>query len=212
MRLKSSHALIIVSDQDGEAQEGRFILKRWGPVGMRGMRRPAVAARRHARAQGEGETVQQGEHVEMTPSQNPAEPGPVQELLMTRMGGSPYLIRLQSVAEIVRPGTLSAVPMAPDHLLGLANVHGQIVCIIDPCRVLRLEGHLQPLSARTRYVVLRHPRMHVGIWVDEVASIYRVPQSDLPQQGEEDEDIVTLGPVALPDGGCALLNARALFR
>ena len=182
------------------------------------MRFPAMAAHRKARILGEGEeTVQQGQHVDMASPQVLAEAGPgpdvpAQELLMIRMGASPYLIRLHDVVEIVRPVALTAVPMAPDHLLGLADIHGQIVCIIDPCRVLHLEAGLQPPGAHTRYVVLRHPRMHVGIWVDGVASIFRVPVSDLPSQGEADEDVATLGPVALPDGGCELLNARALFR
>ena len=176
-----------------------------------------MAAHRKARVLGEGETVQQGQHVDMAPPQVLAEAGPgpdvpAQELLMIRMGESPYLIRLHDVVEIVRPVALTAVPMAPDHLLGLANIHGKIVCIIDPCRILLLETSLRPLSTRTRYVVLRHPRMHVGIWVDGVASISRVLVSDLPSQGEAGEDVATLGPVALPDGGCELLNARALFR
>lgn len=161
--------------------------------------------------------MQQPQHVEMPPPEGLAEAPtgpdvPMQELLMIRMGDDPYLIRLHDVAEIVRPMALTPVPMAPDHLLGLVNIHGQIVCIIDPCRVLRLGSALRPPGTRTRYVVLRHPRMHVGIWVDEVASISRIPVSDLPGQGEADEDVATLGPVALPDGGCELLNARALFR
>ncbi len=178
---------------------------------------PGHGACRNVRILGEGETVQQGQHVEMAAPQAlaGADPGPgvpAQELLMIRMGESPYLIRLHDVVEIVRPVALTAVPMAPDHLLGLANIHGQIVCIIDPCRILHLEPRLRPLSAHTRYVVLRHPRMHVGIWVDGVASISQVPVSDLPSQGEVDEDVAILGPVALPDGRYELLNARALFR
>ena len=161
--------------------------------------------------------MQQGQQVDLAPPQGLAEAGPgadvpAHELLKIDMGGHPYLIRLHDVAEIVRPVALTPVPMAPSHLLGLANIHGKIVCIIDPCRVLHLQGSRQPMDARTRFVVLRHPRMHVGIWVDGVASISRVPVSDLPNAGEADEDVVTLGPVALPDGHCELLNARALLR
>ena len=161
--------------------------------------------------------MQQGQHVDLAPPQGLAEAGagpdvPVQELLKIHMGGQPYLIRLHDVAEIVRPVALTPVPMAPSHLLGLANIHGKIVCIIDPCRVLHLQTSRQPMGGHTRFVVLRHPRMHVGIWVDGVASISRVAASDLPRQGEADEDVATLGPVALPDGRCELLNARALLR
>lgn len=176
-----------------------------------------MAARRNIQLWVRGETVQQGQHVDTAPPPGHGEAGhgphvPMQELLMIHMGDRPYLIRLHDVAEIVRPVALTPVPMAPSHLLGLANIHGQIVCIIDPCQVLHLQGSRQALGARTRFIMLRHARMHVGIWVDNVASISRVPTADLPELAEADEDVATLGAVALPDGGCDLLNARALFR
>ena len=135
----------------------------------------------------------------------------MQELLMIRMGSQPFLIRLHDVMEIVRPVELTPVPMAPDHLLGLANVHGQIVCIIDPCAVLRLETGRQAMSARTRFVVLRHPHMHVGVWADEVASISRIPASELPEN-DADDRVATLGTIDLVQGAYELLNTKALFR
>jgi len=124
------------------------------------------------------------------------------------------LIRAHDVSEIVRPLALTPVPMAPDHLLGLANIHGQIVCIIDPCTVLHLASDRHPHSAHTRFLILRHPRMHVGIWVEEVASIFRVAASEVPvaEGADDDQENLVRGTMTLEQGQFDLLNMQALFR
>jgi len=139
---------------------------------------------------------------------------PMEDILLIRMGERPFLIRAHDVSEIVRPLALTPVPMAPDHLLGLANIHGQIVCIIDPCTVLHLASDRHPLSAHTRFLILRHPRMHVGIWVEEVASIFRVAASEVPaaEGADDDQENLVRGTMSLEQGQFDLLNMQALFR
>jgi chemotaxis signal transduction protein len=137
---------------------------------------------------------------------------PMEDILLIRMGERPFLVRAHDVTEIVRPMALTPVPMAPDHLLGLANIHGQIVCIIDPCTVLHLASDRHPLSAHTRYLILRHPRMHVGIWVEEVASIFRAPSSDVPAENADDQENLVRGSMSLEQGQFDMLNVQALFR
>lgn len=164
-------------------------------------------------------SVAEGLPVEgMAPSQPtvPAKPEievPMEDILLIRMGEHPFLIRAHDVTEIVRPLELTPVPMAPDHLLGLANIHGQIVCIIDPCEVLHLASDRHPLSAHTRFLILRHPRMHVGIWVEEFASIFRVAATEVPaERADGDQDTIARGAMMLAQGQFDLLNAQALFR
>lgn len=137
---------------------------------------------------------------------------PMEDILLIRMGEQPFLIRAHDVSEIVRPMELTPVPMAPDHLLGLANIHGQIVCIIDPCAVLHLASDRHPPSVHTRFLILRHPRMHVGIWVEEVASIFRIAASEVPGETTDDEQQnIVRGTMTLEQKQFDLLNARALF-
>ena len=162
----------------------------------------------------QGLQTETGSAVERQAEQLKAETAvPMEDILLIRMGERPFLIRAHDVTEIVRPLALTPVPMAPDHLLGLANIHGQIVCIIDPCVVLHLASDRHPLSAHTRFLILRHPRMHVGIWVEEVASIYRLVASDVPgENAEGDQDSIVRGAITLDQGQFDLLNAQALFR
>ncbi|GAV19910.1 cheW-like domain protein [Mariprofundus micogutta] len=103
------------------------------------------------------------------------------DMLHVIVGGKDVLLRSTQIKEVVRPGALTAVPMAPDHLIGLANIHGQIVCIINVGKVSSLPSPSLHATARTRLLMLRHPVMHVGIWVDEVKRMQKIDRDLIAQ-------------------------------
>lgn len=109
----------------------------------------------------------------------------LEDVLLADIGGKELLVRVSETREVIRPLPLTPVPMGPDHLLGLANVRGQIVCIIDPGKISSLPDVNPDITPQTRFIVLRHPRMHVGIWVDAVRAIYQVRSDNLPQPDME---------------------------
>jgi chemotaxis signal transduction protein len=142
--------------------------------------------------------------------EQPAGSSEQQELMKITMNGEVYLIPVQDVAEILRPLKLTPVPMAPDHLLGVTNIHGQIVCIIDPGKVLHLKRERGALTASSRFLILRHPRMHLGIWVDETSLLYRVAKSSVPEV-EKDSHTHLRGEMEIDGEMFQLLNSQVLF-
>lgn len=139
----------------------------------------------------------------------PVEEGEQEELMQIHIGGESFLVRVKEIGEILRPRPLTPVPMAPDHMLGVANVHGQVVCVIEPGKVMRLEKGLKPDSESTRYLVLRHPRMHVAIRVDEVSKLFRI-RSDLLPEVDAAEGFVR-GELEIEQHSYRLLHVAALF-
>lgn len=112
------------------------------------------------------------------------------DFLQLIIGGELVLVKSADVKEVSKPLPLTAVPMGPDHLLGLANIRGQIVCIIDLSRISALPSINRDATTRSRFILLRHPRMHVGIWADEVrltqqldAGEVSVPEGDQQRTG-----------------------------
>lgn len=101
------------------------------------------------------------------------------DLLHTVINGKQVLIRSSEIKEVLRPKTLTPVPMGPDHVVGLVNVNGQVYCIIDAGGVTSLPRCLREVGPRTRFLLLRHNAMHVGIWVDEVSKMQKVEHSVL---------------------------------
>lgn len=132
------------------------------------------------------------------------------ELMKVSMNGEEFLIPVNDVAEILRPAAVTPVPMAPDHMLGVTNIHGQVVCIVDPGKVFHLKESRKPQSENTRYVILRHPRMHLGIWVDSVTELFRVSKSDIPEAGEEMKGHIR-GEMDIDGSSHRLLNTAVLF-
>lgn len=133
------------------------------------------------------------------------------DLLAVRLGGKTFLLPARDVAEIVRPMRLTPVPMAPDHLLGVGNVHGQVVCVIEACRQMVLPEAPLPDGEDTRYVVLRHARMRVAIRVDAVPAIYRIRVEELDAMPRVDGEKGVRGRLQVEGVEYDVLDARALM-
>ena len=110
---------------------------------------------------------------------------PHAEFMHVSMNGEVFLVSVDSVLSVVRPSVLTPVPMAPDHLIGVANVRGQVFCIVNPGKLLKLKEDIKEKTKHTRFLLLRHDRVHLGIWVDAVANLYSVPKTDVPADSGE---------------------------
>jgi len=133
---------------------------------------------------------------------------PHAEFMRVSMNGETFALPVESVISVVRPALITPVPMAPDHLIGVTNVRGQIFCIIDPGKVLKLKQAIQSKTTQTRFVLLRHERMHLGVWVDAVADLYSVPTSEVP---EDSGDKFSMGTLNVGHEHLQILRASALL-
>ena len=132
------------------------------------------------------------------------------ELMQISIAGEPVLIAVSDVSEVIRLQPLSLVPMAPDHLLGVCNVHGQILCVIDPCRVMRLEGNAAPDSPESRFMILRHKVMNLALRVDAVSGLFRIQESKLVEL-TEDSSVFFRGAISIEGCIYRLIDTEALF-
>lgn len=132
------------------------------------------------------------------------------DVLQIRMGGKNFLLSVPDASEIVRPIPLTPVPMAPDHLMGVGNIHGQIVCVVDPGKILDLPEPPAAESEDTRFVCLRHARMRVAIRVDAVPAIHRLRKDALPHADAAGTAHV-LGHMMIEDVDYDVLSAAALL-
>ncbi len=119
-----------------------------------------------------------------------------------------YLIPVSAVLSILRPVTLTPVLMAPAHLMGLANIRGQIFCVVDPGKALGLPHKREKRTSESRFLLLRHARVHLGIWVEEVFDMHYVAA---PEQQDSSSNSYKLGSVETPQGKLPVLRVEALF-
>jgi purine-binding chemotaxis protein CheW len=113
----------------------------------------------------------------------------VRELLVFRLGDSPYSVPVERVREIVRMRAMTPVPRVPREIRGVITLRGEVVQVVDLRMRLGLET--RDLGRRTRIIVLHGDDDRVtGILVDAVEQVMRVPEDDIrPATGGEGDAV-----------------------
>lgn len=90
-----------------------------------------------------------------------------------RVGADCFALESEGVAEVLRAGRLTAVPLAPPDVLGLVHLRGRIVPIIDLARRL---GIVSSGGAAATHLVIRLQDDWYGLLVDEMLDVIDIPR------------------------------------
>lgn len=88
-----------------------------------------------------------------------------------------YGIKVMQVQEVLRMTEIAPVPGAPDYVLGIINLRGNVVTVIDTRKRFGLPEK-QPDDA-TRIVIIEAGGQVVGILVDSVAEVADLRNSQI---------------------------------
>lgn len=104
--------------------------------------------------------------------------GPGIQLLLFALGGESYAFPLERVREVVKPGPITPVPSIPEHILGVMNLRGEILPVLDLKRLLGVD--VGTLTPQGRIIVVKAPGMTVGFLADGVEDAIEVRESMEP--------------------------------
>ncbi|WP_448190803.1 chemotaxis protein CheW [Azospirillum sp. sgz301742] len=129
-----------------------------------------------------------------------------------RLGEAEYGLPVSTVQEIQRrPEKLSPLPKAPEFVVGLVNLRGSALPVVDLRRILRLGAVAR--DDRQRVVVLAVREFRAGLVVDATSGVLRIPPSSIepaPTVSEAQRQLI--GRVAHLDKRMVLLlEVEALF-
>ncbi|MCY7294409.1 chemotaxis protein CheW [Alteromonas sp. a30] len=104
-----------------------------------------------------------------------------------RLDEETYGINVMQVQEVLRYTDIAPVPGAPDYVLGIINLRGNVVTVIDT----RSRFGLPPTETtdNTRIVIIESDEQVVGILVDSVAEVVYLKTSEIdsaPNVGTEE--------------------------
>ncbi len=88
-----------------------------------------------------------------------------------------YGISTSVVREVVRVGEITPVHHSPDFILGIMNLRGRIVTVIDLGRKLSLNS--LEVSGQSRIFIAEWKQEHVGLLVDRVGEVVPFEEEDL---------------------------------
>ncbi len=97
------------------------------------------------------------------------------ELLSIRLGGQEFAISIMAIREIRGWVAVTHLPHAPSYILGMINLRGTVLVVIDLAQRLGLGGQ-EPNPASVIVVVEANNRV-VGLLVDEVCDIITVTEA-----------------------------------
>ena len=93
------------------------------------------------------------------------------------MDGETYGINVMQVQEVLRVPDIAPVPGAPDYVLGIVNLRGNVVTVLDTRQRF---GLLQKENDdSTRIVIVEAGNQVVGILVDSVAEVVYLHASEI---------------------------------
>lgn len=102
---------------------------------------------------------------------------PILQWVTFRLDNETYGINVMQVQEVLRYTEIAPVPGAPAYVLGIINLRGNVVTVIDT----RQRFGLGPadITDNSRIVIIEADRQVVGILVDSVAEVVYLRQSEI---------------------------------
>lgn len=90
-----------------------------------------------------------------------------------------YALRLTVVDRVVRAVAISPLPQAPEIVLGIVNVQGRIIPIINVRRRFQLPE--REIALTDRLIIAHTARRSVGLMVDAVADVMEYPEQSIAE-------------------------------
>lgn len=112
---------------------------------------------------------------------------PVIQWVTFRLAGETYGINVMQVQEVLRYTDIAPVPGASYHVLGIINLRGKVVTVIDTRTRFGLPKG--DINDNTRIVIIESSAHVIGILVDSVAEVVYLRQSEIdstPNVGNEE--------------------------
>lgn len=129
-----------------------------------------------------------------------------------KLDGEVYGIDVMGVQEVLRVSDIAPVPGAPDYVMGIINLRGTVVSVVDA----RLRFGLSPaeLTDSTRIIIIESENHTIGIMADAVAEVIDVSRDDIdlaPNIGNEDSSRYIHGVVSQNDSLLILIDIARLL-
>lgn len=106
----------------------------------------------------------------------------IEQLVGFIVGEEEFAIPILYIKEIIKPIEYTRVPSVPDYVLGVFNLRGNVIPLID----LRIKFNLNPskMTANTRYIVMKDDDNIAGFVIDRLTEAIRINKDKIDQPPE----------------------------
>ncbi|MDX1755520.1 MAG: chemotaxis protein CheW [Marinobacter sp.] len=140
----------------------------------------------------------------------PVETGELLDLQLFEISQETYGIETQYVVEVVPLRQLAAIPCTPDHILGIVNVRGRMVSVLDLRRFFELP--FKGLSDLNSVVVIADEQMEFGLLTDRIQGSRVLPERQVLEPPSHLQGIRADYLLGVTADRWILLDGRRLLR
>ncbi len=105
----------------------------------------------------------------------------IETLVGFRIGDTQCAVPIALVREILKEGHLTELPTSDASILGVSDVRGEVLLVLDPLKLLGLTRHQDP-GKRKRWLVLRVDGRTVAWVVDGVTDVFSASRGESHEQ------------------------------
>lgn len=102
---------------------------------------------------------------------------PMLQWVTFRLDGETYGVNVMQVQEVLRYTEVAPVPGAPHYVMGIINLRGNVVTVIDTRNRFGLQD--AKVTDQSRIVIIEVDTHVIGILVDAVAEVVYLRQSEI---------------------------------
>ncbi len=124
-----------------------------------------------------------------------------------------YGIKIENVAEIIKLVTIVPLPQVPEYILGVINLRGEILPVIDLRKLFSIS--ISPFSKETRILIVKILNVKIGLVVDGVTEVLEIPISklDLPLNTlDRIKSQYIYGEIKVDDRFLAVINLENIIK
>jgi purine-binding chemotaxis protein CheW len=128
------------------------------------------------------------------------------------IGEEEYAIPILGIQEIIKPIEFTRVPGVPSYVLGVFNLRGSVIPLIDLRRKFGLQSTKQ--DEKTRYIVMKNEHNEAGFVIDELTEAVRLKNSRIspPPETFQNQGKMIYGIGKKDDGILTILNVDELLK
>ncbi len=112
---------------------------------------------------------------------------PLTQWVTFMLEGEKYGINVMQVREVLRDIEIAPVPGAPDYVLGIINLRGNVVTVVDTRSRFGLP--MAETTDESRIIIIENNDQTLGLLVDSIAEVADILQSQIemtPNVGNDD--------------------------
>lgn len=135
------------------------------------------------------------------------------QIVSFNLGKEEFALNIGFIQEIIKMQTVTPVPLTPDYVEGVMNIRGNIIPLVN--LRLKMDFNNVDITPQTRIIVLNIENRRIGLIVDSMNEVIRVPADKLhnppAESAGEDNDKNIESLCILEDRIISLLNIQKIL-